>query len=246
MSPSKPAVWHRSWRVVICCGRALVQDPEVRQVRADRGVEIDHALVDELHDERARPELRDGPDLEDRVGGGFHAGGPAQHAGGVVDDLTVREDGHGRGRDVVLLDQPGQLVGDPGLHLVQGAHGPHRTNVSPGCVRPGRQERLGENLSDRTNAPVNLGVARAPAGREIRPKGDAEPQRGVRHHEVRARGSARETGEPPDEDLDPPDPLDRRGRRDDDADGPGGRGVQLRRQFRGIGRVRPRRTQAPP
>ena len=50
-------------------------------------------------------------------------GGQAQHAGGVVDDLAVREDGHGRGRDVVLLDQPGQLVGDPGLHLVQGAHG---------------------------------------------------------------------------------------------------------------------------
>ena len=86
-------------------------------------VEIDLALVDQLHHERARPELRDGPDLEDGVGGGFHAGGPAQHAGGVVDDLTVCEDGHGRGRDVVLLDQPGQLVGDPGLHLVQGAHG---------------------------------------------------------------------------------------------------------------------------
>ena len=37
----------------------------------------------------------------------------------------------------------------------------------------------------------------------------------ARHREVRARVSARETGEPDDEDLDPPDPLVRRGRRDE-------------------------------
>ena len=34
------------------CGRRLVREPELRQVGADRRVEVEHALVDELHDER--------------------------------------------------------------------------------------------------------------------------------------------------------------------------------------------------
>ena len=67
MSPSKPDGVAQQLARGDLRGRVLVDDPELRQVRADRGVEVDLALVDQLHHERARPELGDRPDLEHRV-----------------------------------------------------------------------------------------------------------------------------------------------------------------------------------
>ena len=43
-----------------------------------------------------------------------------------VDDLAAGEDRYSRARDVVLLDQRRQLLGDPRLDLGQSAHAAHR------------------------------------------------------------------------------------------------------------------------
>ena len=62
-------------------GGCLVGDAEDRKVVAERRVEIEQAVVDELHDERRGPHLRDRADLEDRVRRRLDTGRRAEHAG---------------------------------------------------------------------------------------------------------------------------------------------------------------------
>jgi hypothetical protein len=83
-------------------GGRLVGDAELGEVGADRHVEVDQSLVDQLHHQRARPELGDRPDLEHRVGRGFDARGQVQQAGGAVDHLTVEQHGPRGSRHGVL------------------------------------------------------------------------------------------------------------------------------------------------
>ena len=96
---------------------------ELGQVAADGLVEVEQALVDQLHHQRCRPELGGRPDLEHRIGRGLDARGQAQQPGGSVDDLAVGQDGERGARDPVLATERGQGLVDPGVDLLKGAHG---------------------------------------------------------------------------------------------------------------------------
>ena len=141
MSPSKPAVWLSSWRAVIDGRRGLVADLELRAGRCGIGssrstlpsstscitsVAVHTLVIDPIW----KTESAVASTPVDR----------AQQAGGVVDDLAAGEDGHSRAGHVVLLDERGQLLRDPGLHVGQVAHAAHRKNEPRHCVR--RLEQL--------------------------------------------------------------------------------------------------------
>ena len=64
-----PLVWVSRCRIVTLLGDVGVGEPELGQHLDDRGVEVELALVDQLHDDGRRPHLGDRADLEDRVGG---------------------------------------------------------------------------------------------------------------------------------------------------------------------------------
>ena len=59
-------------RQEIADGAALAE-PQARQALRRRGIEVDQAVVDELHLEGCREELDDGADLKEAVNGGLHA-----------------------------------------------------------------------------------------------------------------------------------------------------------------------------
>jgi hypothetical protein len=52
---------------------AAFAEPQARQVLRRRGIEVDQAVVDELHLEGCREELDDGADLKEAVNGGLYA-----------------------------------------------------------------------------------------------------------------------------------------------------------------------------
>jgi hypothetical protein len=103
-------------------GRRLVRDPELRQVRPDRFVQADQALVHQLHHQRAGPELGDRPDLEDRVGGRLDLGRLAEQTGGPVDHLVAPLHGPRRTGNVVLLQQGREPLVKPRVNIVEVAH----------------------------------------------------------------------------------------------------------------------------
>ena len=78
-----------------------VRHPEVGQHLRDRGVEVERALVDELHDERRRPDLRDRADLEQRIRRHRHVRGRAENTGGRLGDRPVVEHTERRARHAV-------------------------------------------------------------------------------------------------------------------------------------------------
>jgi hypothetical protein len=61
------------------CHGILSAEPDARQDLRDRCLQGQPALLDELHDHRGRPDLGDGPDLEQRVSRGLHSGAGVQH-----------------------------------------------------------------------------------------------------------------------------------------------------------------------
>nr|WP_234359259.1 hypothetical protein [Plantactinospora sp. BC1] len=61
-------------------GHLRIGQPQLRQDGADRSVEIEPALVDQLHHHGRRPHLGDRADLEHRVGGHLDPGLHVQHA----------------------------------------------------------------------------------------------------------------------------------------------------------------------
>ena len=91
---------------------------EVGDVGLDGRIQVEQAVVDELQDERRRPDLGDGADLEDRVGGGVDEGRRAEHAACCVDDLAVLEDGDDRAGNLVVADEARELRVDERLDLV--------------------------------------------------------------------------------------------------------------------------------
>ena len=82
--------------------------PELRQVRADRNVEVDLALVDQLQHQGAGPELGDRADLEERVRRRLDAGRGAEQSRRPVDDLPVVQDTPRRTRYPVVAEQAGK------------------------------------------------------------------------------------------------------------------------------------------
>src|SRR5690606_25571103 len=90
-------------------GSAFVGHAELGQVVAQGRVEVEQAVVDELHDEGGGPDLGDRSDLEHAVGSGVDVRRRAQHAGGGVDDLTVLEDGDGGAGNAPLSGESGEV-----------------------------------------------------------------------------------------------------------------------------------------
>ena len=94
-------------------GGRLVLELELGQVAADRGVEVEHALVDELHDERRGPDLRDRADLEHRVGASTSTPVDVLRTPAPASMIcAVLEDGDGRTGNLVLGDELGEAGGD--------------------------------------------------------------------------------------------------------------------------------------
>ena len=91
-----------------------VGDPEPGQELDDRLVELEDALVDELHDERRGPDLRDRADLEDRVRGDVDTRRRAQHARADRGDLAVAQDPERRARDAVPREELAEPVREVG------------------------------------------------------------------------------------------------------------------------------------
>lgn len=99
-------------------GRQVVGDAELRQVAAYRPVEVDGALIDQLHDQSAGPELGHRPDLEDRIRGRLDPGRLAGQPGRSVGHLVALENSPPRARNIVLLKQPGKPLIEPRLNVV--------------------------------------------------------------------------------------------------------------------------------
>ena len=125
-------------------GRRLVGQVEVGQVAADRLLQLDPALVDQLHHQRARPELGDRADLEDGVRRRVDPRRLAQHTGGVDRDVVLDHHPH-RGRGyVVPLHQGGEVLLDPVRHVLQGGHAGQRGTTARG---PRRSEQPDSSLA---------------------------------------------------------------------------------------------------
>jgi hypothetical protein len=69
-----------------------VADTERRQVATHRGVELHHALGDQLHHQRRGPHLGDRTDLEHAVHRRRHTGIAVDHARGRLDQLPTSPD----------------------------------------------------------------------------------------------------------------------------------------------------------
>ncbi len=161
-------------------GGDLVGEGELGQVGADRKVQVEQAVVDELHDERRRPDLRDGTDLEDGVGRRLDLGGGAEQAAGGVDDLAVLEDGDDGAGHLVLGDQLGEL----GVQeLVDLGEALHPITIRRRCrrtfVRSDRPVRF--RWSDPTTAaPIRAGPDRGLPESVMNPRSRERARRNVR------------------------------------------------------------------
>jgi hypothetical protein len=157
-------------------GGGLVGETEGRDVRAHRGVEVDQPFVDELHDQRRRPYLGDGADLEERVGVRRYARRLVEQAGTEIDHLAAGIHGHRRTRHLVLGQQLRQAVLQPRLDVVEGGHRP-TVGGRPRAVFVPADERCGPNPSSRTTVrPRCRWGQRSQAGQHLR---RLDLQRGV-------------------------------------------------------------------
>ena len=99
-------------------GRGVVAaEPDAGQDLGDRRVKGQPALVDELHDHRGRPHLGDGPDLEQRVGGGLHSGPGVQHPVRGQALAPVGPDPERGTRDVLVRGKLAEALGPVRSHI---------------------------------------------------------------------------------------------------------------------------------
>ena len=84
-------------------GGLRVAEAQVGQILPRQCVKLDAALIDELHDERGREELRDRADLKQRVGRCLNAGAHVDDAARDRAHVVAQHDGERRACDVVSL-----------------------------------------------------------------------------------------------------------------------------------------------
>ncbi|GAA3158941.1 hypothetical protein GCM10020001_098740 [Nonomuraea salmonea] len=94
-------------------GGGLVAQPEPGQVVANRTIEIQCSVIDQLLDQCRRPDLRDRADLEHRIGRGLDLGTQTQHPRSLVPNLPIGQYGDLRARYVVLRNKLTQVPSHP-------------------------------------------------------------------------------------------------------------------------------------
>ncbi len=118
---SNPGVWVRRFFMVIGCGVGR-RDLEVLQVGVDVGVEVELALLDELHDRRPGEQLGDRAGPEQRLV--RHDRDPLLAVGEAValgeEQLAVLDHRDRRGRDVPRRQVGGHHAVDERLELRRG------------------------------------------------------------------------------------------------------------------------------
>jgi hypothetical protein len=102
---------------------SAVLEDELRQVALNGRVELDAALVEELHHERGGEDLGDGADLKEGVGRGLHASSLVEDPAGALEEVVTITDGERCAGDLIAfagLDEDAVDVAKTGAEVGRG------------------------------------------------------------------------------------------------------------------------------